>query len=107
MYATKLMPRIRKRISLTIDADVWERCQFLHRTAGANWSQVAEQAFSIVLQATDEMLAADALNPSATTPELRQQALALLKSRYDSALLETHKIVSDLSPCKVSTVSNP
>ncbi len=96
------MARIRKRISLTIDAEVWERCQFLHRTAGANWSQVAETAFSVVLETVDEMLATDTLDSSPTTPELRQHALALLKSRYDTALLETHKIVSDLSPCKVS-----
>jgi hypothetical protein len=101
------MPRIRKRITLTVDADIWKRCQFLHRTAGANWSQVAEKAFSVVLETFDGMVATDTLDSSPTTPEFRQQALALLESRYDAALLETHELLSDPSSCSVSSPSNP
>jgi hypothetical protein len=95
----------RKKVTLTIDEDVWKRCQFLHRTAGANWSQVAERAFSVVLETFDEMVSGDTLDSSPKTPEFRKQALALLESRYDAALLEVHEIVSEPSPCKVSTSS--
>jgi len=96
---------VRTKVTLTIDKEVWKRCQFLHRTAGANWSQVAERAFSVVLETFDEMVSADTLDSSPTTPEFRKQALALLESRYDAALLETHEILSDPSPCSVSTSS--
>jgi len=99
--------KTKKRISLTIDAGLWKRCQFLHRTAGANWSQVAEKAFSVVLETFDEMVATDTLSSSPTTPEFREQALALLESRYDAALLETHELLSDPSSCSVSSPSNP
>jgi hypothetical protein len=95
----------RKKVTLTIDEDIWKRCQYLHRTAGANWSQVAERAFSVVLETFDVMVSADTLDSSPTTPEFRQQALSLLESRYDAALLETHEILSEPSPCKVSTPS--
>jgi hypothetical protein len=104
-YTCKGIGMGRKKVTLTIDEDVWKRCQFLHRTAGANWSQVAERAFSVVLETFDEMVSSDTLGSSPGTPEFRKDALALLESRYESALEETHQILSEPSPCKVSTHS--
>lgn len=96
----------RKKVTLSIDEDVWKRCQFLHRTAGANWSQVAERAFSVVLETFDEMVSSDNLASVPGTPAFRDDALALLESRYQSALAETHQILSEPSPCSVSSRSN-
>jgi len=101
------MAKFKKKVTLSIDAEIWDRCQFLHRTAGANWSQVAEKAFTVVLETFNDMVSGDALQSPPESPEFREQALALLQSRYDAALVETHEILSDPSPCKVSTRSNP
>jgi hypothetical protein len=92
----------RAKVTLTIDKDIWQRCQFLHRTAGANWSQVAERAFSVVLETFDELVSSESVGNAPGTPAFRNDALALIESRYQTALAETHQILSDPSPCKVS-----
>ena len=45
----------RKKINLSIDSEVWVRCQKVRRRFGLNWSQIAEKAFVNVLVHMEEL----------------------------------------------------
>ena len=73
----------RKRISLTIDPDVWERCQSIGKEFGLNWSQIAEEAFVNVLYQMEELKKILDTMP----PELRKSAA---KANLKKFLQQTH-----------------
>jgi hypothetical protein len=93
----------KKKVTLTIDEDLWARCQILRRTAGANWSEVAEQAFSAVVETVDQLLVAhsDAQSSESAT-SFGTQALAVLEAHYQTAVSETHRILSEAKPSDIS-----
>ena len=45
----------RKKINLSIDSEVWARCQKVRKRFGLNWSQIAEEAFVNVLVHMEEL----------------------------------------------------
>ena len=50
------MSKVRKkRVGLTIDPEVWARCQEIGKKFDLNWSQIAEEAFVNVLQHMEEL----------------------------------------------------
>lgn len=77
----------KKKVTLSIDQEVWARCQVLSRTAGANWSEVAEQAFTKVADIVDELLASHPnVQSSESIQAFREDSLALLESHYQKAV---------------------
>lgn len=48
----------RVTITLTLPADLWKKCRFYKETAGANWSQVAENVFYEMVEYLDGLAAA-------------------------------------------------
>lgn len=48
--------KLKKRVTLTIDPDVWERCLILKERSGANFSQIAEEVFRQLCDENDEMM---------------------------------------------------
>lgn len=45
----------RRRINLTIDPELWERCQRVGKKFGLNWSRIAEETFFNVLSQMEEL----------------------------------------------------
>ena len=45
----------RKKINLSVDPEVWARCQKVRKRFGLNWSQIAEEAFVNVLVHMEEL----------------------------------------------------
>ena len=50
------MSRKKKQVTLSIDPDVWLRCQRLKEQGAINWSEVAELAFVKVLDLVDRAM---------------------------------------------------
>ena len=93
----------KKKVTLTIDEDLWARCQILRRTAGANWSEVAEQAFSTVVDTVDQLLVAHSdLQSSEAVTSFGTEALAVLEAHYQTALAQTQLILSEVKPPEIS-----
>jgi hypothetical protein len=74
--------RYKKRVTLTIDPEVWARCQQLTEQAGCNWSQVAEECFSKIIEVVDAQLEAHKSGN-------HEKSLLLLQASY-------HKTLSDM-----------
>lgn len=87
------MARIRKQISLSIDPDVWKRCQRLKEQGGVNWSEVAEQAFVTVLDLVDRAVAIKAATGS--MDEVVGDLERVAKSTYHKSLADLHQILPE------------
>jgi hypothetical protein len=95
---------MKKSVTLTIDEDLWERCQRLRRTAGANWSEIAEVAFASVLDTFDKLSVArdETLPSSGTTDAFADDALLHLETQYQVAIAETIQALGGVKPNKRS-----
>lgn len=97
---------MKKQVTLSIDEDLWARCQLLRRTAGANWSEIAESAFISVIDTFDKLSVPrdETLPTSGTTDAFAEDALAHLEAQYQVAIKETLEALGIEAP-KRSRVS--
>lgn len=83
--------RLRKqKVTLSIDSDVWKRCQVLsNRVSFMNWSELAELSFNSILDAFEPSLTllADGHQPQ----EVVDQIVKQLDFTYHEMLLEAKK----------------
>jgi len=83
--------RPRKRqVTLTIDPDVWARCQTLSSHVGfMNWSELAEMSFRTILDVFEPslMMLSDGHQPQEVVDEIRKQ----LDVAYHEMLLEAKR----------------
>ena len=95
---------MKKSVTLTIDEDLWERCQRLRRTAGANWSQIAELAFYSVVETFDKLSVPrdETLPSSGNTDAFAEDALLHLESQYKVAIQKTNQALSGINPADLS-----
>lgn len=84
-----LRPR-KQKVTLSIDSDVWKRCQALSNTVSfMNWSELAEQSFRTILDVFEPslMMLSDGHQPQEVIDEIRKQ----LDVSYHEMLLEAKR----------------
>ncbi len=95
----------KERVNLTIDAQVWAECLEARQLLNINWSEVAEQAFIVVLAQTRKVLEVVASVPEAD-PEVRLQKLKESLSAYAfKEFGRTYEDIEALSLIKSETLS--
>ena len=85
-----LRPR-KKKVTLSIDPDVWTRCQILSSHVGfMNWSELAEMSFRSILDVFEPslMMLSDGHQPQEVVDEIVKQ----LDVHYHEMLLEAKKV---------------
>jgi len=86
----------RKRINLTVEAEVWRRCQELAiRFPFINWSEIAENSFLQILVLFDEVLQIDDESQPKDVESMTERMLLHFQSRYHSTLSDTYQTVID------------
>lgn len=96
----------KKRVNLTIDADMWKRCQQISAQYDfVNWSEIAETSFLQILVVLDR--AAKAHQQGETVESITDQMLLYFQSQYHEALSETYKAVNDYQTKNSVIVSQP
>ena len=84
-----LRPR-KKKVTLSIDPDVWKRCQALSsRVSFMNWSELAELSFNSILDVFEPslMMLSDGRQPQEVVDEIVKQ----LDVAYHEMLLQSKK----------------
>ena len=95
-------PRGRKRIGLTIDPDIWERCQTKSKLYGVNWSLVAEQAFSVLLLQLENL---EAVLASSNGDNSSSVLKASLKAYLADQFAHSYKEIEQLYISRSETLS--
>jgi hypothetical protein len=92
------MARRKKQVTLSIDPDVWLRCQRLKEQGGVNWSEVAEMAFLKVLDLVDRAMVIKSATGSMTevVGDLERSA----KADYHESVAVIYELLNqaDLQP---------
>jgi hypothetical protein len=84
----------RKRVNLTIDQDVWTRCQYMSSQFDfINWSSVAQTAFEQILVLLDETL--EALSEGETSEDAMQRAILRFQVQYHASLSHAYKTLRE------------
>jgi len=96
-----LQPR-RKKITLTVDAAVWERCQNLSsRLPFMNWSEMAEISFVSILDVFENSL--NLLIDGHQPQEVVDEILKSVDVQYHEMVLEAKKSKLSQSPTVQAT----
>ncbi len=91
MARPKSLKPLKAKISLTIDPDVWKRCQTLSSHVGfMNWSELAEMSFRSILDVFEPslMMLSDGHHPQEVVDDIVKQ----LDVHYHEMLLEAKKV---------------
>lgn len=91
------------RVTLTIDADFWDRCLILKEQAGINWSEIAEVSFRNVVDVIDGLVVArsKAEIPSA----VEREQLLFLQRTVLKALSDANEVINQPVPKKSETLT--
>jgi len=87
------MPRKKAQINLSVDKELWGRCQLLKEKLDVNWSEVAEFAFRSVLDSY-EMLAAAYLKGE-SWDEAGDKAIVALTTMFTKSVADTYTAIND------------
>lgn len=86
----------RKRINLTVESEVWRRCQELAiRFPFVNWSEIAENSFLQILVLFDEVLQIDDESQPKDVESMTERMLLHFQANYHSTLSDAYQTVID------------
>ncbi len=86
----------RRRINLTVESEVWRRCQELAiRFPFLNWSEIAENAFLQILVLFDEVVQIDNDDQPKDVESMTERMLLHFQSKYHSTLSDAYQNVID------------
>lgn len=89
------MGRNRKRVTLTINPELWERCQALQEKVDISWSRVVEQILSGMLDMIEPSAAGEEVTPAGV-----EQSLIAMQTVYAKAVMDTNKIYNEVKAQK-------
>lgn len=98
---TFMAPRRGKKVTVTLslDPDLWAKCQRLRAAYGVSWSQVAQQAFAGIVEMLERAEVAYSVDgPDAVSDDLKRQLDSLyfesLSSLSSSEVFPSPKVPS-------------
>ena len=100
LYTCKLIlsgTKCRRKITLTVDSDLWAECREKRKRYGLNWSQIAEEAFLGVLFQLREI---EKIVDSSSTDSSSLDALVVksrLKDYVSRTFLRLNKELEEVS----------